>query len=274
MTPASTTTHELLPISSQLHVRIEGPRHAPIILFLHGGGYTSRMWDEAIALLDDVCCVSVDLPGHGNSASVPFVSFEDAAKQVAATMNHRLPGRPYSVVGLSFGGYVGLHLLEQSPSLVERAFLSGFSVIPADNRRLLSVVGTLISPLATTRWFRRLSERSMKIPRGGSMDCWRLPAATNARTLRAIMRGALDHNVPPDRLRQITTPLLAVAGAEEHDAIIDSLAVLRRHAPNARVAALPGLGHAWPAEDVRLFVSSVRAWIVDREFPSFFRNAA
>lgn len=58
------------------------PQGKPI-LFLHGGTFTGRMWDEFTGPLSDFDCIIPDIPGHGESSHVPFLSVEEAADRIA-----------------------------------------------------------------------------------------------------------------------------------------------------------------------------------------------
>ena len=48
-----------------LHYEEYGNKDASLIVFLHGGGVSSWMWDEQVKYLRHFHCVSVDLPEQG-----------------------------------------------------------------------------------------------------------------------------------------------------------------------------------------------------------------
>ncbi len=62
-----------------LYVNESGVRGAPSIVFLHGVGTSGWMWEKQIAALSDFHCLNVDLPGHGKSNNVTWVSLADTA---------------------------------------------------------------------------------------------------------------------------------------------------------------------------------------------------
>jgi pimeloyl-ACP methyl ester carboxylesterase len=86
---------------------------APSVVFLHGIGTSGWMWERQVAALAEFHCLTVDLPGHGKSNHVPWVSLADTTGQVAALIRARATGGRAHVVGLSLGGYVVLCLLER-----------------------------------------------------------------------------------------------------------------------------------------------------------------
>jgi pimeloyl-ACP methyl ester carboxylesterase len=69
------------------------------------------MWGEVIAYLPECISTTIDLPGHGESAGVPFTTFEDAADRVAAVIGALAQG-PVTIVGISMGSYVGLRAVD------------------------------------------------------------------------------------------------------------------------------------------------------------------
>jgi len=50
-----------------LYVREAGPAGAPTIIFLHGGGLSSAMWQPQLERLHYYHCLAPDLPEQGKS---------------------------------------------------------------------------------------------------------------------------------------------------------------------------------------------------------------
>ena len=98
-------------MSTPLHVTSRGA--GPTVLFVHGLDSDSSVWDRTIALLDDHTCVTVDLPGHGQSpeGEDPAAYERDAVLDDLDEVMSDL-GTPLTVVGHSLGGYLALaHVL-------------------------------------------------------------------------------------------------------------------------------------------------------------------
>ncbi len=49
-----------------------GDPASPAIVFLHGGGLSSKSWYPVIERLPDFYCLAPDLPGHGKSQDMSF----------------------------------------------------------------------------------------------------------------------------------------------------------------------------------------------------------
>lgn len=249
-----------------LHVDIRNPSARDSVLFLHAGGFTGRMWDGIQDRFDDFRTVAVDLPGHGESRAASFTTIEAAADATAETIRDSLNG-PTHVVGLSLGAYVGFSLAQRHPALVDRAVLSGFQITRLEGAFWLGLFVNLLSPFAGSRYMRRKNERALGIPDDSPMSTWREPSPINAKTFRAVNRAALRFRVKPKALQKMETPVLALAGAKEHPAILESLRLLENNLPNGAARIAPGLGHAWPAQNPNLFVAAIRAWINSEPLP-------
>ncbi len=94
------------------------------ILFIHGFGVSSRLWaDQTEHFKSSYRVITVDLPGHGQSAWQP-VSLLDMAFDINFILEH-LGAQQVNVVGSSFGGLVGLYLLKIDPWRVARLSFVG-----------------------------------------------------------------------------------------------------------------------------------------------------
>ena len=106
-----------------LHTVRHGDPEAPPLLALHGVTGHARRWDRlATERWGDRHVVAVDLRGHGFSTWAPPWSIEQVVDDVLDTLDHLGLGAT-DVVGHSYGGAVGLHLLARSPQRVERLVL-------------------------------------------------------------------------------------------------------------------------------------------------------
>ena len=101
-----------------LHVRIYGD--GPDLVFLHGWGLRSIVWDNLIpALVQRHRIHLLDLPGHGESAwndnITGLATFADSIASVIPKNS--------TIVGWSLGGLVAQHLAVHNPDLVARLVL-------------------------------------------------------------------------------------------------------------------------------------------------------
>src|SRR5512146_3276528 len=104
-----------------------GAAENPAIVFLHGGGLSSRMWQPVIERLPEFYCLAPDLPEHGNSRSLAPFDLDDAARRVAEIIRLQVPGREAHLVGLSLGGAVALDIARIDPDVAGSIMVTGTS---------------------------------------------------------------------------------------------------------------------------------------------------
>ncbi|MCW5715609.1 MAG: alpha/beta hydrolase [Bauldia sp.] len=246
------------------HVQSGPPDGAPIF-FLHGASFDGRMWGEIISHLPQCRCTMIDLPGHGQSASVPFTTFDDAADEVASVIRP-LAHHKVTIVGISMGSYVGFRLLVRHPELFSHAVFSGFQSGPIPTSLSMRIVMAISSWMMNFKSVRQTMVRSM----GGSdvsliSNAYGKPNASAA-TTRRVGRLAIDFDAGPD-LPNVSARTLILAGEKEHATIKQSLPVFERSIPSCVAMIAPGMGHGWIAEAPELFAQTVRAWMTDSALP-------
>ncbi len=236
------------------------------IIFIHAGGFSGQMWREIAALVPDTNCVLPDLPGHGHSRHVPFECIEQSADELAHFIEQQAFGGPVDIVGLSFGSYVGLLLMARHPELVRKAMLSGFHVTGMPSPRLMKLIGYFAAPLMHLSWMRRQNARAMGLKDDSSMVDEEGKPHAGVQTVRRVLNAAVDFDAQ-ELLSTTNIPTLAIAGGKEHKTILNSLSLLQDQMPGCVSCIVPGMGHAWCAEDPALFAETVRSWTSSQPLP-------
>jgi pimeloyl-ACP methyl ester carboxylesterase len=248
-----------------MHVTEIGTPDAPSIVFLHGGGVGGWMWRGQTHALDDYHCLVPDLPGHGQSRTLPWVSIADTAQRTGELIEARATNGRAHVVGLSLGAHVVLALLAQAPALVDHAVLSGLNVLPVPQS--LQLIANLMQPLATTSWMLRVQAKALKIGDDVYGEYVETARALAPDTLRRIGAEAYNVQLPP-HLGEVLVPTLIAAGEKEVKLVHRSMPILLRTLPHAQGCIAPGAGHGWNGEAPALFSDMVRAWINDVPLPA------
>lgn len=236
--------------------------HAPTLVFLHGAGVPALSWHAQLAAFRDTHhCVAVDLPGHGNSHRLEWMSLDDCAAQVETLLGSRATAGfdgPIHLIGLSMGADVGLRLLARNPGRFASAVLSGVVAEPVTGwvRRLQLSTAWMVS----LPWFHRLSIRMLKLPKERLDEALsRIPplrADDYRRILDAIMGG-----VPLDGLESVTAPVLILAGSREAGVAKRSTAVVAKVLPQGIAGIVPKAMHTWPLGEPERFTAVLRAWL-------------
>ena len=90
------------------------------IVFLHGMGSSSNVWENIIKSFKNNKCILIDFPGHGKT---PFnewdpLSPEDMARQIIKAIDE-CEVTDFHLVGHSLGGWVGLEICSAYPDRVK-----------------------------------------------------------------------------------------------------------------------------------------------------------
>lgn len=253
-----------------LYVNETGMRDAPSIVFLHGVGASGWMWEKQIVAFSDFHCLNVDLPGHGKSNNVTWVSLADTADRVAEMIQVRSTSGQAHVVGLSLGAYIALVLLERHTNVVDRIIISGVTATPMPNRMLLNPQLWLISFLLKRRWFVDMQARSLHLPPDMRSAFAKDLLLMSMHAYRRIWHEVVDFYVPPS-LRLVNNPTLITAGGRESKIITQAVDVIPMIMPSAQGRVAPGVGHGWNVEASGLFNAMVRAWITGMPLPPELR---
>jgi 3-oxoadipate enol-lactonase/4-carboxymuconolactone decarboxylase len=254
-------------------VRMSGARdRASLPLLVLGpslGTSATTLWSEAAEHLTDAFdVVAWDLPGHGHNRAVPEEPFDlaELAAGVLAVVEEILvqrdePGGSFSYAGDSVGGAVGLQLLLDAPGRVRDAVLLCTGAKLGDAARWRgriddvgrSGTSVLVSGSAE-RWFAPgFLERR---PEVGSRLLTGL-ADTVDEGYRQVCAALAGFDVR-DRLREVTAPVLAVAGAADQVTPPDLMRALAEGVRDGRLVVLDDVAHLAPAEAPEQVAALVR----------------
>ena len=216
------------------------------------GTSASTLWGAAAErLAEHVHVVGWDIPGHGRSpASGPF-GMPDLAAGVLALADDIAPGAAFHYAGDSIGGAVGLQLLLDAPDRMLSATLlcTGAAIgRPEDWAARAATVrasGTgAVVELAGQRWFAAGFADHRPDVAAALLDALRdTDAESYAHACEAL--AAFDVT---DRLSEITTPTLAIAGAQDIATPPKDLEHIASGVKDGRLVVLDGVGHLAPAE--------------------------
>jgi len=227
----------------------------PRVVLVHGFTQTLASWEPLAARLRARWqVVRADLPGHGGSGAVR------ADLPAAAGLLGDVGGRA-AYVGYSLGGRVCLRLALDRPDLVEALVLLGASpgIAGAGERAERRAADEALArdlerdgvAAFLDRWLAGPLFATLPAERAGRAERLGNSAAGLAAALRQLGTGAQEPLWA--RLPELAMPVLLVAG--ELDAKFAALAERMAGAvgPRARVALVPGAGHAAHLEQPERF---------------------
>ena len=204
------------------------------------------MWASQQTALDtEFRVVTPDLPGFGRSR-LEESSLDTCVEACAERLARG--GSPATVVGVSYGGWVGAMLAAEHPDLVSGLVISG--VRPDIPRYLaeLQAAAFRFTPARGSREGDHLTTRDLKTERANLIAASRQLAETDLWS----------------SLRRITVPTVVFAPSRDR--------FVRRQAPfvaaavaNAQLVPLPGAGHLWPLKQPAPLTERIRALASPRQ---------
>ena len=249
-----------------LYVEETGTPGAPSIIFIHAVATSSWMWQPQTALLADYHYLAVDLPGHGRSNQQQWLSLSKTAATIASIIQCRATNARAHIVGLSLGGYVGLQLLNDHPKLVGSTIVSGVNVIAHPMMKAIQLLGPLLGLSIKTNAMLRANARALHVP-PHLYEAYAHEARLMTR--QAFLQASADaaNFTLPGGLESVTSPTLALAGANEHALILQSLPLIAGALRHSAAYTVPAAGHGWNGELPGLFSDTVRAWVSGQPLP-------
>lgn len=245
------------------HAQGTAARAGATIVFVHGFTQTGRSWQPIAEYFVRAGhrCVLVDLPGHGGSAHVR-ADLRRAADMLGTV------GGPAVYVGYSLGGRVCLHLALMYPHLVERLALIGAhpgidddgdrSARRAADDALASHIHAVGVSAFLREWVAQPLFGGMSATEADFADRERNTADGLASSLRMMGTGTQVPLWP--RLLELTMPVLAMAGADDHK-FAAVAAQLAEAAPHARSLLIDGAAHAAHLQRPDAVVSALEQFV-------------
>lgn len=237
-----------------LHLETLGDATAddrPVVALVHGFTQNSRCWapfDQMIAEVGPV--TAVDLPGHGLSGPATVGLWETGQAVLAAA--------PASVhVGYSLGGRVLLHGALSSPGAVSRLVLIGAhpGIEDHDARHARQAEDLQRAVRLEQGGLTGFLDEWMALPLFAGLDPERghreERLANDAASLGGALRLLGTGTQEPlwDRLRELTMPVLVLAGERDGRFCEIGQRTAAAIGPNALFVMVPGVGHVAQLED-------------------------
>jgi pimeloyl-ACP methyl ester carboxylesterase len=235
-----------------------GAAAAPPVVLLAGWGCSAYLYRKNLQPLADAGfrAIAVELKGQGESdkpLGIGEYTLESLAEHTLEILDAlALPS--VMLVGLSLGGAIATRVALRAPERVRKlALLASVGLGPVRfapfARYFPASIGALLPPL-TRRWMFGVALRAaygtLGAPTEHDVDAYFAPARDPAfvRTLWALLREVEWRELTPPEVRRLSMPTLAVVGT--HDRVISPHRVeaVLREAPHARIARIPGAGHA------------------------------
>lgn len=262
-----------LPVAGlRLHVRDTGPRDAPALILLHGFGSSLLTWEPwAASLSATYRVIRLDLPGFGLTGPDPTGDYsDDRAMHILAALMDELHIARATIIGNSLGGKLAWEFAAAYPQRVDRLVLispDGFESPGFEYGRKPEVPYMLrLLPYVLPKFFLRMNLAPAYVNDAALTpalltryyDMMRAPGV-RAAIIARLQQVRLEP--PASRLRQIQAPTLLLWGERDGMIPFSNAQDYLKDIPNARLAALPDLGHVPFEEDPGRSLAPVVAFL-------------
>lgn len=244
-----------------LYYKESGNPSGRLIIFLHGGGVSSWMWDEQIKYFKNDRCISIDLPGHGKSHHIGEFSISQTAKAVLHIIQSLQTDREIIIIGFSLGAQVTLKLLSDSPNKINYAIINSALVQPQRlTKMFIKPLAYLTYPFMKSERFASLQARSLHIPNRYIKKYYLESSNMSLQTLNQVLLENLSFSIPK-RLKHSTAKILVTVGAKERGIMKQSAKDILRETKKSSGVIVSNIAHGLPYIHPKLFNQLVSHWI-------------
>lgn len=249
-----------------LSVQEYGNKSGPLMLFLHGGGVSSWMWESQVKYFSEAHCVTVDLPGHGYHVEAESFTIEDSAVQLIEVIQKRaVHGEKIIVIGFSLGAQVLIKLLSLAPDLIAYAVINSALVRPSKIGEMsVRPVLKLTFPLIKNKTFSKWQAKTFYIEGAQFEQYYEESLKMKQSTLIQILEENMSFKIPSE-FSKSTTKILVTFGENEKEMMKKSAMAIGDHHPNSKVIMISNIGHGFPLATPDLFNQVVGNWLNDSE---------
>jgi pimeloyl-ACP methyl ester carboxylesterase len=251
-----------------LRIAYERRGHGPPVVLLHGFVGNSREWRHQIdGLSNEFTVVAWDAPGSGRSSDPPesfrMAQYADCLAGFIDALNLERT----HVIGLSFGGALGLELYRRRSAIPESLVLASayagwagsLSQEVADQRLQLTLPFADLSPAEFVRTLipSMLSESA---PMDAFDDLAAIMSDFHPAGFRTMARALAEANLR-DVLPRVDIPTLLLYGDKDIRAPLTVAKDLLTAIPSATLVVMEGVGHMSNVEAPERFTAEVRAFL-------------
>ena len=251
----------------RIHVEVEGPEQAPVLMLSNSLGTNLHMWDDQVApFTRHFRLVRYDRRGHGQS-DVPKgpYSMERLGRDVLAILDG-LGIEKINWCGLSMGGMVGMWLGANAPSRIDKLILSNTASYFPDKTiwdgriKLVREKGLAAIVDATMeRWFTKPFREALAASDGAHP---RHVPGDECRRLYRLRPGDPRHG-PSAAAAKINAPTLVIAGRHDPATTLEAGEFIAQHMPNAQLAVLDA-AHIANMEQPKIYADTVLEFLLGK----------
>ncbi|NCT13902.1 MAG: alpha/beta fold hydrolase [Flavobacteriales bacterium] len=247
----------------------EGPKKAPVIIFIHGFPLNKSMWDkQSEKLKDSYRVIAYDIRGHGDTdlGAIDFsidlfaqdlIDFMDALK-IEKTM----------LCGLSMGGYIALNAIDKHPNRFSALILSDTNCTAdsseAKENRMKTIEGIKengVKKLADGLIPKLFAPESFKTYSEGIAVVKELIVKTPKQSLYNSLHAMANRKETCSKLPEIKIPVLIIVGKEDKITPPEAANAMHEKIKDSSLQIIPNAGHLSNLENQEDFNNQLKKFI-------------
>ncbi|WP_338472478.1 alpha/beta hydrolase [Niallia sp. XMNu-256] len=244
-----------------------GDKNAPLIVFLHGGGVSSWMWDKQIQYFRHYHCIAIDLPEQGESKNTENFSIQLSAEKVNQLIENIADGKEVIVIGFSKGVQVTIQMLSLHRNLIHYAIINSALVKPNPFiRKMISPSVKLFFPIVKNKSFSQLQAKTLYIDDEYFVTYYKETSQMKSETFIRILEENMSFEIP-NGFNRAAGKILVTVGEKEKAVMKKSAIDVVLSNPNCTGIIIPNVGHGIPLGNPHYFNEMVEKWLQEGSLP-------
>jgi len=250
-----------------LSYREYGDKNAPLMVFLHGGGVSSWMWDKQIQYFSNYHCITIDLPEQGASRNTENFSIQLSAEKVNRLIEKIADGKKIIVIGFSLGAQVTIQMLSKNSNLINYAIVNSALVRPNSFiRKMIKPSIKLFFPLVKNKTFSKLQAKTLYIDEEFLETYYDESSQMKSATLIRILEENMSFKIP-NGFNNAESDILVTVGEKEKAIMKKSARDIVASNSNCTGIIIPNVGHGISLMNPNFFNQMIENWIQDFSLP-------
>lgn len=231
-----------------IFIQEQGPPHSETIVFLHGAGLSSWMWNKQVQYFaNQYHCLTIDLPEQGQSNGTEPFSMRSSAAMVAEVIRQNTKDGKAHCIGFSLGAQVLVQMLADFPEVLHSVIINSALVKPMPTELALTrIMAPLMLPLVRMRLYARIQAQALGIPPEYFDAYFRDSVRIAGKDVfMRIMNENLQMSIPKKLAARPEIPTLLLYGQHEPRVMQQSAEALHERLPYSHVKIISGAKHGF-----------------------------
>lgn len=251
----------------ELAYKEHGDQTKPLMVFLHGGGVSSWMWDKQVKYFHHYHCMTVDLPEQGASKHTNDFSIRLSAEKVNSIIEEKSEHKEVIVIGFSLGAQVLIEMLSQNPHLIDYAIINSALVRPSPlMRKMIRPMIKMSYPLIKLKSFSKLQAKTLYVGEEYFDTYYKETTEMKADTLIRILEENMSFEIPVS-FSKARGKILVTVGGREKGMMKKSAKDITLKNANCTGIIIPKVGHGISLSKPDYFNKLIENWIEKGTLP-------